>query len=964
MESYIKGYEYEIFVCGYIRSQLAKPCYLWKETPDEVLIAAGIIHSNNEHRLHRKNSTNSLMDTGVDLVQDNLDNTFTIVQCKNGYDRGIRMHDLQGIYMWMFNHPQLFGAVYYTSKLHYHITENINPKQTRLEYIKMPFDNSSIASQLDKINSNLKTNSNSICDQLETIQNTIKLETTNLTNLLPIKPHDYQIEARDAILEYFADGNSKAILSLPCGTGKTYTSWLVSNEFKQVILISPLKQFAKQNLDRFVEYGFSSNVLLVDSDGTRDLIQIKQFIKQDSWLLSCTYKSVDLIEKIVCVNNQFDGLIIIDEFHNLSKANICSKSDPFFKVLATNNKFLLMSATPRIYDMEYGDGNELEKDKLEEVDSEAGSEVDLEEVDSENNSTSSVQYIELDDPVYSMSFNTAIEKGFITDYRIYLPSVHETNEDLDEEIGRELCCDLNLIDNELKAKCIFLFKCLVEKGARKCIVYCEDTKKLEQIIKIVKQLNEYYYLDLNISTIISSTSKKVRSDILNNFASENSINLLFSIRILDECIDIKSCDSVFITYETSCKIRTIQRICRAVRTDPTNKFKIAKIFMWCTDYAKILETLSGIKEHDTLFKDKISVLGINHHGKNEKQDVINSDISKLSNYVVGIKEFKMKSWYEKLQDVKDYIDVNLKAPTESNKDKNIRQLSIWITNQKQSYNKCILKDKKIYNTWTNFINDPKYSQYINKNLKQIWINKLENVKIYIDENSKTPSKHDKDKKTKQLAYWISDQKKKYDKNMTKCKYIMKDKNIYNLWTEFINNDIYSQYVNVDTQELWFEKLEEIINYINLNNKLPTYNNKNISIKQLGTWLHTQKINYDLNINKCKKSMKKKDINMAWTEFINNSKYREYFYTNKELWFNKFNKLKEYINLNNKLPSRSNINNDIKYLADWVRVQKSNYNLDISKRKNSMKDKEIFKIWSEFINSSQYKKYSRKINNEI
>ncbi len=34
MESYIKGYEYEIFVCGYIRSQLGKLCYLWKKTPD------------------------------------------------------------------------------------------------------------------------------------------------------------------------------------------------------------------------------------------------------------------------------------------------------------------------------------------------------------------------------------------------------------------------------------------------------------------------------------------------------------------------------------------------------------------------------------------------------------------------------------------------------------------------------------------------------------------------------------------------------------------------------------------------------------------------------------------------------------------------------------------------------------------------------------------------------------------
>mgnify|MGYP003347582706 CR=1 FL=1 len=48
---------------------------------------------------------------------------------------------------------------------------------------------------------------------------------------------------------------------------------------KQIILISPLKQFAQQNLDRFIEYGFEKyNTLLIDSDGCRDLDEITKFI--------------------------------------------------------------------------------------------------------------------------------------------------------------------------------------------------------------------------------------------------------------------------------------------------------------------------------------------------------------------------------------------------------------------------------------------------------------------------------------------------------------------------------------------------------------------------------------------------------------------------------------------------------------------------------------------------------------
>ena len=41
--------------------------------------------------------------------------------------------------MWLFNYPKFYGSLYYTSRLSYHITENINTENNRLEYIKLPF---------------------------------------------------------------------------------------------------------------------------------------------------------------------------------------------------------------------------------------------------------------------------------------------------------------------------------------------------------------------------------------------------------------------------------------------------------------------------------------------------------------------------------------------------------------------------------------------------------------------------------------------------------------------------------------------------------------------------------------------------------------------------------------------------------------------------------------------------------
>ena len=61
-------------------------------------------------------------------------------------------------------------------------------------------------------------------------------------------------------------------------------------------MITPLKQYAKQNIDRFLLYENTRKSLLIDSEGSRDLNIIKEFINinsQNNILLSVTYKSCD-----------------------------------------------------------------------------------------------------------------------------------------------------------------------------------------------------------------------------------------------------------------------------------------------------------------------------------------------------------------------------------------------------------------------------------------------------------------------------------------------------------------------------------------------------------------------------------------------------------------------------------------------------------------------------------------------
>jgi superfamily II DNA or RNA helicase len=113
-------------------------------------------------------------------------------------------------------------------------------------------------------------------------------------------------------------------------------------------MITPLKQYAKQNCDRFKIYENDRNSLLIDSDGTRNIIDINEFIKNNSKiLLSVTYKSCDIICEII---DQLENVFIIfNEFHNFSYNNIYDESD--------NIKKLYLSATPRIYELEDNNDN-------------------------------------------------------------------------------------------------------------------------------------------------------------------------------------------------------------------------------------------------------------------------------------------------------------------------------------------------------------------------------------------------------------------------------------------------------------------------------------------------------------------------------------------------------------------------------------------------------------------------------
>jgi hypothetical protein len=164
---------------------------------------------------------------------------------------------------------------------------------------------------------------------------------------------------------------------------------------------------------------------------------------------------------------------------------------------------------------------------------------------------------------------------------------------------------------------------------------------------------------------------------------------------------------------------------------------------------------------------------------------------------------------------------------------------------------------------------------------------------------------------------------------------MKNEIIKKIWTEFINDNKYKIFF-MSNEEIWNDNLNKVKLYMDKNNKRP------IDDKYLNQWLKHQTNNYNNNNNRI---MKNEVIKKLWEEFINDNKYKKIFMSNEEIWNDNLNKVKLYMDENNKRP-------DDKYLNQWLQDQTTNY----KNNKYLMKNETIKKSWEEFINDDKYKIY--------
>jgi superfamily II DNA/RNA helicase len=716
---------------------------------------------------------------------------------------------------------------------------------------------------------------------------------------------EYQTEAISLIKD---NPNENIIIHLPTGSGKTVIMSRSIEPGKKYLILVPRIILLEQTRDVILSVlsDYRDKITLV-GDGNANG-NISYAYNSDHMITICVYNSIDLILGDI---DNFDR-IYIDEAHHIMKPALYQDFD-----MEDNQSDTISEGS--------GADNETYIEKIYRL-RETGKCVYF-----------SATIDRVDDMLYyGKSIRWMIDNGYLCDYSIQLPVFNQTDE-------REIC------------------KYLVN-NYRHYIIYCNDR---ENGLRVTNYLNEI--LPNSAGFIDCNTSKNERHIMIEKYNS-GELSYLVNIRILTEGFNAPITEGVCMLHIPGSKIMISQVLGRALRkyggkknatimfpiTEEEECKSVAKVLKILTDNDEKYQRMFSNKTYSGMLERKIVTSEDNEitDDCDIEMDTIAKHLYDIAFDSLGEVISGIDAFIYKLNMVKEFIDENNKRPNSHSKNNEEKILGKWLVNQQLNYksNKYIMKNTDIRKHWEDFVNNEKYIQYFMNN-DDVWIDTLNKVKEFIDENNRRPSSNSKNKKEEMIGRWLGNQITNYKSK----KYIMKNAEIRKLWEDFVNDEKYRQYF-ISRYDKWIETLNKVKEFINENNRKPNSHSKNKKEKTLGMWLVDQNKNY-----KSKKYMMKNlDVRKLWEDFISDEKYRQYFMSNDDIWIKTFNKVKKFIDENNRRPNSNSKNKREKILGKWVGTQITNYK---SNEFIISSNVEVRKLWKDFVNDEKYNQYFMSINDK-
>lgn len=369
--------------------------------------------------------------------------------------------------------------------------------------------------------------------------------------------------------------------------------------------------------------------------------------------------------------------------------------------------------------------------------------------------------------IYKYNIRDAITDGIIHDYKIgimlyktdaYYP-LHN-----DPARMKEMCIQLDKIIKTNQCKNILCFNAYVKPNSSKST----NTLNFTNTFKETTQLTE----SKQVFTIDSTTKKKDKQDILNNFSRmpQENYNILFNCKMISEGINIPNADTIAMLDSTKSKSLITQRLGRILRkSENVNKTPLFLIPIYINkqpdgsinikNYKDVIQCLQSLASEDTTIAKFIN------GDATETIKFYNKDIIDAEEFLELKKLLRDKSRPRigngtniKYKLYIQFCNANNRIPKEDTQDPYERSLAYWVSRlrKKRSTNQDLeLTDNEIQA----LENIPGF--YWNDAHK--WTNNYNKLLKYVKQNHRFPNTLLPDGSINPLSTWVRQQRYNKDR---------------------------------------------------------------------------------------------------------------------------------------------------------------------------------------------------------
>jgi predicted helicase len=486
---------------------------------------------------------------------------------------------------------------------------------------------------------------------------------------------EHQKQALESTHEYFKD-HDRGKLIMACGTGKTYTALKIAehetNKNGTILFLVPSIALLGQTLREWkadaaehihaicicsdpevskkktkqtddAEYFHVEDLAYPASTKVEDIHKQFDMIRKlggdGMTVVFSTYQSIEVVSKaqkelLEAGFPEFD-MIICDEAHRTTGVKLSKDEDDSAFVKVHDNDFikakkrLYMTATPRLF-------SDDSKSKAAQ----------------ENVFLCSMDDVALyGDEIYRIGFGEAVEKGLLTDYKVLILTINESNipPSLKSLIAKsEYELDTNLATRLVGCVNALSKQILGDNGTvsendpesmKRAVAFCSNIKESQQISRIFNEVTKTYIeslpeerrdamVSMKCEHIDGTMSTPDRDRLLGWLKTEpkpNECHVLTNVRVLSEGVDVPSLDSIIFLSPKNSHIDVVQSVGRVMRKAPNKKYGYIIIPVLVPSdvepekalddnerYKVIWTVLNALRAHDDRFNAMVNKIELNN----------------------------------------------------------------------------------------------------------------------------------------------------------------------------------------------------------------------------------------------------------------------------------------------------------------------------------------------------------------